>query len=79
MVVSRNANVPATWFRAGRVVWELVIAGGNTIGLTADELWFDQQVTYLPPSSLAGNDIGCKIYIREFMPLVTASYGQLFD
>jgi|AntDeeMinimDraft_6_1070357.scaffolds.fasta_scaffold67833_1 hypothetical protein len=79
MVIARNTNVPSTWFRAGRVVWELVLGGGPVYGVAADELWFGEQISYLPPSSLFGNDLRATIYLREFLPAVIATYGQLVD
>lgn len=79
MVIARNTNVPATWFRAGRVVWEVMFPSGSALGIAANELWFNEQISYLPPSTLFGNDMRATIYVREFMPLVTASYGQIFD
>ena len=79
MIVARNTNVPDSWFRPGRVVWELVLSSGDAYGIAADELWFNEQISYLPPSSLFGNDLRATIYIREFLPAVTASYGQLVD
>lgn len=76
LLVSRSPAIPDTWFKAGRVTWDLVLSSGVTYGIRTDELWFGEQIAYFPPDSLIGNNVRPRITLREFMPLVTVNYSQ---
>lgn len=79
VVVQRNTNVQSTWFRPGTVTWQAVLPGGAVIGLSTVELLFDVAESFLPPEFLWGGDFRATVILRNFIPLVTVSYGRLLD
>lgn len=77
--VERNSDISARWFRPGTVTWEAVLGSGVTLGISTDELLFDEETSFLPPSSGWGGQFRATLRLREFMPLVVVAYGAIRD
>lgn len=79
VLVARNTNVPASWFRPGTVTWQAVLAGNAVISLNTVELLFGVSEAFLPPEFLWGGDFRATVILRDFIPAVAVSYGRLLD